>query len=213
MLMTSAELAATALATLVVAFGPVETAAVFGALTAGVHRPERLRLARKAVLIGGGVLLVFALAGLNVLSALHITLDAFRVAGGILLLIQARDLIFADRGGHGALTPREEREALRPGDIAVFPLAFPLIAGPATLTAVVLLMGQTEGEPLHAAVVIGCTVACLAVTYLCLLATEVLHRVLKTTGVNVVARLSGMILAALAVQFIFDGLRSAHLFR
>jgi small neutral amino acid transporter SnatA (MarC family) len=107
MLMTIAELAATALATLVVAFGPVETAAVFGALIAGVHRPERFRLARKAVLIGGGVLLVFALAGLNVLATLHISLDAFRVAGGILLLIQARDLIFADRSGQA----REDRVA------------------------------------------------------------------------------------------------------
>ena len=210
--MTLSELATTAFATLLVAFGPVETAAVFGGLTAGVHRPERLRLAWQAVLVGGIVLLAFALCGVATLSALHITLDAFRVAGGILLLIQATELIFAHGVGLSALTRNEEREALEPGDIAVFPLAFPLIAGPASLTAVVLLMGRTEGDPLKASVVVACMLACLALNYLCLISTEILQRVLRTTASNVVARLSGMILAALAVQFIFDGLRGAHLF-
>jgi multiple antibiotic resistance protein len=210
--MTVAELATTAVATLLVAFGPVETAAVFGGLTAGVHRPERLRLAWQAVLIAGVVLMTFALFGVATLAALHISLDAFRVAGGILLLIQATELIFAHGVGLSALTNTEEREALEPGDIAVFPLAFPLIAGPASLTAVVLLMGRTEGDPLKTAVIVAAMLACLALTYVCLISTDVLQRVLRTTASNVVARLSGMILAALAVQFIFDGLRGAHLF-
>jgi multiple antibiotic resistance protein len=210
--MTMSELATTAFATLLVAFGPVETAAVFGGLTAGVHRPERLRLAWQAVLIAGVVLLGFALFGVTMLAALHITLDAFRVAGGILLFIQATQLIFAHGVGLSALTHTEECEALEPGDIAVFPLAFPLIAGPASLTAVVLLMGRTGGEPVQAAVVVGCLLACLALNFICLISTEILQRVLKATASNVVARLSGMILAALAVQFIFDGLRSARLF-
>ncbi len=210
--MTLSQLAATAFATLLVAFGPVETAAVFGGLTAGVHRPERLRLAWQAVLIAGVVLLAFALGGVATLAALHISLDAFRVAGGILLLIQATQLIFAHGVGLSALTHGEEREALEPGDIAVFPLAFPLIAGPASLTAVVLLMSRTGGDPMAAAVVVACMLACLALTYACLVSTDILHRVLRTTASNVVARLSGMILAALAVQFIFDGLRGAHLF-
>lgn len=210
--MTLLELSATAFATLLVAFGPVETAAVFGGLTAGVHRPERFRLAWQAVLVAGVVLAVFALFGVAMLSALHITLDAFRVAGGILLLIQATQLTFAHGMGMSTLTKPEEREALQPGDIAVFPLAFPLIAGPASLTAVVLLMGRTNGDPWRAGVVMACMLACLAMTYVCLISTEVLQRVLKTTGANVVARLSGMILAALAVQFILDGVRGARLF-
>ncbi|MFL5297580.1 MAG: MarC family protein [Phenylobacterium sp.] len=209
--MTLAELAATAFATQFVAFGPVETAAVFGGLTAGVHRPERFRLAWQAVLIAGGVLMGFALGGVAVLGALHVSLDAFRVAGGILLLMQATDLIFAHRTGLTALTAGERREALAPGDIAVFPLAFPLIAGPGTLTAVVLLMGRT-GDVASGAVVIACMLACLVLTYLCMISTELLQRLLKTTGANVVARLSGMILAALAVQFIFDGVKGAQLF-
>jgi multiple antibiotic resistance protein len=205
------DLAATAFATLFVAFGPVETAAVFGGLTAGVHRPDRFRLAWQAVLIAGVVLMAFALFGVELLRTLHITLDAFRIAGGILLLMQATQLIFAHPSGLSGLTPGEEREALQPGEIAVFPLAFPLIAGPASLTAVVLLMGQVNGSPIRGAIVIGSMLACLALTYLCMISTDALQRVLKTTGSNVVARLSGLILAALAVQFIIDGIKGARL--
>lgn len=206
------ELAATAFATLFVAFGPVETAAVFGGLTAGVHRPQRFRLAWQAVLIAGAVLLAFALFGVGVLRALHITLDAFRIAGGILLLLQATQLIFTHASGLSGLTPGEQLEALQPGDIAVFPLAFPLIAGPANLTAIVLLMGHANGDPARCLVVIGAMLVCLALTYLCMISTDALGRVLKTTGSNVVARLSGLILAALAVQFIIDGIKGARLF-
>ena len=206
------ELAATTFTTLFVAFGPVETAAVFGGLTAGIHRPERFRLAWQAVLIAGVVVLVFAAAGVRLLGALHISLDAFRVAGGILLLLQATNMTMAHPGGMATLTPGERREALGPGEIAVFPLAFPLIAGPATLTAVVLLMGRTQGDLAATMVVGACILAMLAITYVSMLSTELLQRVLKTTGTNVVARISGLILAALAVQFIFDGVRGARLF-
>src|SRR5690348_17249712 len=115
------ELAATSLATLLVAFGPIETAAVFGGLTSGIHRPERFRLAWQATLIAGVVLLLFAFFGIPTLGALNVSLDAFRVAGGVLLLLQAKDLLFAHRSGASALTAGEEREALLPGDIAVFP--------------------------------------------------------------------------------------------
>jgi multiple antibiotic resistance protein len=205
------DLAATSFATLFVAFGPIETAAVFGGLTAGVHRPERFRLAWRATVIAGVVILVFAFFGIPTLRTLHVSLDAFRVAGGVLLLLQAKDLLFAHRSGVSALTPGEEREAMAPGDIAVFPLAFPLIAGPASLTAVVLLMGQARDEPLQIMVVFACIVAMLAVTYASLSATEFLQRLLKTTGANVVARLSGLLLAALAMQYIFDGLKDSRL--
>jgi len=205
--------ALTAFTTLFVAIGPIDTAVVFGALTAGVHRPERFRLAWQAVLIAGSVLLGFALFGNQVLGALHVSLDAFRVAGGILLLLQAVQMIFAQPAGLSSLTAGERREALEPGDIAIFPLAFPVIAGPAGLTAVVLLMGQAAGDPLRAAIVLGATVLCLVLAYVFMVFTDLLHRVLKTTGANVIARLAGVVLAALAVQFIFDGVRGAGLFR
>jgi multiple antibiotic resistance protein len=206
------EFAITAFATLFVAIGPIDTAIVFGGLTGGIHRPDRFRLAWQAVLIAGAVLLTFALFGVPVLAALHVTLDAFRVAGGILLLLQAIQLIFGHPAGLSTLTAGERREALAPGDIAVFPLAFPVIAGPAGLTAVVLLMGQAGADPLRAAVVLGATLVCLALAYTGMIFTDLLHRVLKTTGANVVARLAGVILATLAVQFIFDGVRGARLF-
>ena len=207
------EFAITALATLFVAIGPIDTAVVFGGLTAGIHRPDRFRLAWQAVLIAGMVLLAFALFGVAVLGALHVSLHAFRVAGGILLLLQAIQLIFGHATGLSTLTAGERREALEAGDIAVFPLAFPVIAGPAGLTAVVLLMGQADGDLLRSAVVLGAMLLCLALAYLGMVFTDLLHDVLKTTGANVIARLAGVILATLAVQFIFDGIRGARLFR
>ena len=192
----------TAFATLFVAIGPIDTAIVFGGLTAGVHRPERFRLAWQAVLIAGIVLLGFALFGNRLLGALRVSLDAFRVAGGILLLLQAIQMIFAHPSGLSSLTALERREALEPGDIAIFPLAFPVIAGPAGLTAVVLLMGQA-GDPVGSMIVLAAMLLCLLLTYFGMIFTDVLHRVLKATGSNVLARLAGVILATLAVQFIF----------
>jgi multiple antibiotic resistance protein len=206
------EAAITAFATLFVAIGPIDTAIVFGGLTAGVHRPERLRLAWQAVVVAGAVLLGFALFGNRVLAALHVSLDAFRVAGGVLLLLQAVQMIFAHPGGLSSLTALERREAMQPGDIAIFPLAFPVIAGPAGLTAVVLLMGQGNGDPLQVVIVLGALFLCLVLTYLGMIFTDLMHRMLKETGSNVVARLAGVVLAALAVQFIFDGIRGARLF-
>jgi multiple antibiotic resistance protein len=135
------------------------------------------------------------------------------VAGGILLLLQSIDLIFAKPTGLSSITPGEESEAKGRPDIAVFPLAFPLIAGPATMTAVLLLMGHAGGSLIRQGVVLGAVFACLTLTWLAMIFTDLLHRILKTTGSNVVARLSGVILAALAVQFVFDGLKGAELFR
>jgi MarC family membrane protein len=211
-LLSVAEFAITTFATLFVAIGPIDTAIVFGGLTGGIHRPERFRLALRAVLIAGGVLVGFALFGLRLLSALNVSLEAFRFAGGVLLLLQAIQLIFGHPAGLSTLTAGERREALEPGDIAIFPLAFPVIAGPAGLTAVVLLMGQAVGDLVKSAVVLASMFFCLLLTYGGMIFTDVLHRILKTTGSNVIARLAGVILAALASQFVFDGIRDARLF-
>lgn len=196
--------------TLLVTISPVETAAVFGALTAGIHRPERRRLAWRAVVIAGFLLLVFAFGGAVVLGLLHVSMPAFRVAGGVLLFLQALTLTFGNPAGLSGLNPEEKRAAKEPGDIAVFPLAFPLIAGPGALTAVVLLMGQ--GGLGQGVVVTACLGACLALTYLALLIVDRLTRWLGVTGADVVGRISGVLLAALAVQFVFDGLRQAAIF-
>lgn len=133
-----------AFVTVFVTIGPIETAVVFAALTAGVHRPERKSLAARSVMIAGVVLLLFALGGGVVLSLLHVSLPAFRVAGGVLLFLQALTLTFSNPG-LSSINASETRDAQQGGDIAIFPLAFPLIAGPGSLAAVVLV--SRHGEP------------------------------------------------------------------
>ena len=175
---TIVEFAASAIVMLLVTIGPLETAAIFGVLTAGARRRMRVRLALQAVAIGGGILIVFAIGGTKFLQLLQVSMPAFEVAAGILLLLQSIELIFAHPGGLSALTAGEEREAELSDEIAVFFLML-LIA--------------------------------LAITYGTLMLVEPLGRILGVTGTNVIARISGILLAALAVQFIFNGIRDSHL--
>lgn len=196
-----------AFVTLLVTIGPVETAAVFMGLTSGVHRPERRSLATRAVLIAGVVLVLFALWGGFVLDLMHVSLPAFRVAGGVLLFMQAVTLTFSSPG-LSSISESEQREARKPGDIAVFPLAFPLIAGPGSLSAAVLLTPRAASLADRIAVLIM-LMLCLLLTLLAMLTAERLVHRLGQTGADVVSRISGLLLAALAVQFVFDGLRDA----
>jgi len=198
-----------AFVTLLVTIGPVDTAAVFTSLTRGVRRAHRKSLAARAVLAAGTMLLAFAIAGNVLLNLLGVSLPAFQVAGGILLFLQALTLTFS-RSGLSSISEGEHREAERPGDIAVFPLAFPLIAGPGSLSAVVLLMGRGEGMTEFLAIIV-LLVLCLVITFGAMLASEWLERWLGETGSDVVGRISGVLLAALAIQFVFDGLRYAAL--
>lgn len=193
--------------TLLVTIGPIETAVVFAGLTAGIHRSERISLARRSVTVAAFVLLVFALAGGLVLSLLHISLPAFRVAGGVLLFLQALTLTFSSPG-LSSINEGERREAEEPGDIAVFPLAFPLIAGPGSLSAAVLVMGRTQGLT-EASCVVGMILICSLLTWIAMLAADRLVLLLGRTGADVVGRISGVLLAGLAIQFIFDGLAAA----
>lgn len=193
--------------TLLVTIGPIETAVVFAGLTAGIHRSERISLARRSVTVAAFVLLVFALAGGLVLSLLHISLPAFRVAGGVLLFLQALTLTFSSPG-LSSINEGERREAEEPGDIAVFPLAFPLIAGPGSLSAAVLVMGRAEGW-IEAGAIVGMILVCALLTWIAMLAADRLVLLLGRTGADVVGRISGVLLAGLAIQFIFDGLAAA----
>jgi multiple antibiotic resistance protein len=193
--------------TLLVSIGPIETAAVFASLTKGTHHASRKSLAARAVVVAGILLLVFAIGGNYLLPALHVSMPAFQVAGGILLFLQALTLTFA-RSGLSSISEGEQREAQRPGDIAVFPLAFPLIPGPGSLSAIVLLMGRSDGW-INGAATIAMLSLCLLLTFAAMRASESLQRWLGATGTDVVGRISGVLLAALAVQFVFDGLRQA----
>jgi multiple antibiotic resistance protein len=176
-------------------------------VTAGVHRSQRRGLALRSVAIAGLVLLLFSVAGSVALSLLHISLPAFRVAGGLLLFLQALTLTFSSPG-LSSLNEGERHDAQQRGDIAVFPLAFPLIAGPGSLSAAALVMGRTAGW-IEGAGVIAMVLVCLLLTYVAMRAAERLVAVLGRTGADVVGRVSGILLAGLAVQFVFDGLSEA----
>ncbi len=195
--------------TLFVVIDPVANAPIFMTLTAGDPAEERRRTAWRGVSIAAGILLVFALGGAWLLARLGIELFAFRIAGGCLLFLLSIDMVMVRQTGLRATTPLEDAEARARADVSVFPLAIPLIAGPGALTTIVLLMGEARGSLARQAEVLGVLAVVLALTLASLLGASRLTRVLGITGVNVVTRLSGLLTAALAVQFILDGLQTA----
>jgi multiple antibiotic resistance protein len=200
-----------ALTTLFVAIGPVEVGSMFLALTTGMSASHKRQLAVLAAATALGVLLAFALGGTQLLDLIGVGLPAFRTAGGVLLLMVSADLLLAKHSAISSITSTEEHEAKLQTDIAIFPLAIPLTAGPGSMTAIVLLMGETH-KPVDALLVLGALIAVIAFTFLAMLLSDRIIKVLGVTGANVIARVSGILLAALAMQFIFDGLSSSHLF-
>ena len=195
--------------TFLVIIDPVGTAPLFVSLTEGRSEAERLRTARTGVLVATGVLFVFALIGKELLAALGVSLAAFRIAGGALLFLVAIDMVFARQSGLRSTTWSEDAEAHQRADVSVFPLAIPLIAGPGAIASVMLLMGEAAGSLLAKAAVLAVLALVLLVTYLCLRAAGQVVRLLGITGTNVVGRVLGIVLAALAAQFIIDGVRAA----
>jgi multiple antibiotic resistance protein len=202
------ELISSALTMFFVTIGPLEVATIFLAVTPGFSSEARKKIAVIACLIGGMTLFVFALGGNALLHALGVGLPAFRTAGGILLLKMAADLIFLHHSQLSSLTKAEEDEAIHHASIAVFPLSIPMIAGPGSMTAVVLLMGRAT-TPLAQGVVLGSLGAIMIATFAALAGANRLVKFMGLTGANVVARISGILLAALAMQFVFDGLRES----
>ena len=193
--------------TILVTIDPPGLAALFLALTRGMNRDERNQISVRATIIAFGVMALFAIAGATILSGFGITLPAFRVAGGFLLFYIAFEMIFEKR------QDRKEKVA----DVAVtkdllhnlaaFPLAIPLIAGPGAISATVLLSGTFQG-PVAKAALIGIIAACLAMTYLVFLLAERIDRILGETGRSILTRLLGVLLAALSVQFVADGVKA-----
>ncbi len=201
----------TALATLFVAIGPVEVASMFLALTPGMAPRTRRKLAVLAAAIALIVLLAFALGGVRLLALIGVGLPAFRTAGGVLLMMVAADLLLGQRTAISTLTTSEEQAAKDHADIAIFPLAIPLTAGPGSMTAIVLLMGKAH-DLTDSALVLSALVVMIAITFLSMLLSDQLMKLLGMTGANVIARVSGILLAALAMQFIFDGLTASKVF-
>ena len=203
------ELLTHAFVTLVVVIDPIGLGPIFAAMTSGQEAAERRRTALLGVAVAAGVLVAFALAGQWLLAALGVSLSAFRIAGGVLLFLVSIDMLFAKHSGISWTTPQEAREASVRRDIAVFPLAIPLIAGPGAIASTLLMM-TLAGSSLEAqAMVIGVLFAVLALVLIALLASARLMKLLGVTGTNVVTRVLGMLLAALAVQFVIDGVRVA----
>lgn len=200
-----------AFTTLFVAIGPVEVAAMFLALTPGVDASTKRKLAFVAAGVAAAVLLAFAIGGIDLLSLIGVGLPAFRTAGGVLLLMTSAEMLLRRHTGLTSITPPEEMEAKQQPDIAVFPLAIPLIAGPGSMTAIVLLMGRAHTHLADGMVLLALLLNIL-LAFGAMLLSQGLLRVLGLTGANVVARVSGILLAALAMQFIFDGLSASKVF-
>ena len=195
-------LAGKALLTLFVVMDPIGLAPVFIGLAGGRSRAEQQRMARRAVLVAGAVLFTFALVGPALLGYLGISLDAFRIAGGLLLFKIAVDMVFVHRERE---TDAEKAEASLRDDISVFPLAIPLIAGPGAMTSVMILTAEAGKLPGGVLVVLAAVVLVLMLAYAALLASARLATMLGQTGVNVVTRVLGVLLTALAVQYVADG--------
>jgi multiple antibiotic resistance protein len=188
---------------------PVSLIPVFAGLTAGASGGYKRKMACKAVVIAGLILIAFALVGGALLDAMGISIDAFRIFGGLMLFLIALDMVFVRQSGARTTTSGEEAEVRRREDISVFPLAFPLIAGPGALATVLLVTGAVPKASWLFLGQIGVVVIVLVTALVAMFLTPQLMKVLGLTGANVVSRLTGVILGALAVQFVIDGVRGS----
>lgn len=194
-----------AFVTLFVVVDPVGVAVVTGGLTHGLSEELRHSIAWRGTALAAAILILFAFGGEALLRALGISLPALRIAGGLLLFLLSIDMVFARPSGIRNPTGPEQAEANQRNDVAVFPLAFPLLAGPGALTSVVLLMARAD-TAVEIAIVVGSLALVLLLAFLALYFTNRLTGLLGVTGANVVGRIAGVILAALAAQFVLDGL-------
>lgn len=204
--MTMAE-AITVFVALFVVIDPIGLSPMFIAITRGMSTRARRAIAIRSCVVAVGLLTVFGLAGEAVLGFLGISLSAFRIAGGILLFLTALDMLFERR------TQRRQGQADAPHaeDPSVFPLAMPLIAGPGAIATMILLTGSA-GSVSGIAMVHGVMLAVILVVFLLFLLAGPMEKMLGPVGINVVTRLLGMLLAALSVQFVIDGIRDLQVF-
>jgi len=202
------EFLVSAFVTLAVVVDPIGLVPSFIALTHGLPAPAQRRVALRAALIATAVLAGSALIGDWLLRTLSITLPAFRIAGGLLLFSIASEMVF------GVRVARQSQQAEDAVDehvrnIAAFPLAIPLMAGPGAITATVLLAGRADAQPVRLVMLLGVIVAVLTLCFAVFMLAGRIARVIGTTGNVVLSRLLGVLLAALAVQFVIDGVRVA----
>lgn len=194
-----------AFTTMFIIIDPPGLAPVFIALTQGMSSAQRRAIAIRACVVSAALMMVFLFLGEAVLGFIGISMDAFRIAGGILLFLTALDMLFQRRQARRE-DSAAEGQAEHQDDPSVFPLALPLICGPGAITTIILLAGQAQGAADFGAIA-GVLLAVLSIVFVAFLAAPAIERFLGKTGLNIVTRVLGMLLAALAVQFVLDGLR------
>ena len=202
------ELFVSAFVTFFVVIDPPGCAPIFASLTRDAPAGQRRMMAARATAIAAGILLFFGLFGEDLLDALGISLAAFRIAGGIMLFLIALEMVFEKRTQRRETRAQEVSESPEHDDITVFPMAIPMIAGPGSIASVMLLMARSDGLP-ESLVVLGALAATLVLTLLALLAAGPLMRLLGHRMEAMLTRLLGVILAALAVQFVIDGISTS----
>jgi multiple antibiotic resistance protein len=203
-----------AFATLFVVMDPVGVVPIFLALTNGADRTVRRSIAFRAVATAFGILLVFALFGKAALTALGIGLPAFRIAGGIMLFLIAVEMLFDKRGERRSKNAAEasaefQESNYNDDDVAYFPLGMPLIAGPGAIAAMILLNEKYSSDLLAQGAVIGVMILVLAITFVLFIIGSRLEWLAGDTFTKIITRLLGLILGALAVQFVLSGLIAA----
>lgn len=203
------EIGLVAFTTFFATVGPLDVAATYAGLTARNTAKHRRVMALKGVLIATGLLLIFAFFGNDILALFGISLPALKIAGGILLLIIAIELVFTSTPSSAGATAEDTEEASLKEDISVFPLAIPLISGPGAIGAAILLGSNTAGRPLEMAAVLTGLLGVMALTLATLLMASQLQKLLGRTGMNVISRVIGVLLAALAVEFVIDGIKQS----
>lgn len=206
------ESAFTAFATFFATIGPIEAAVLYATFCPSFSRNERIAISFKAVAIATGILLFFAIFGGPILSALGVTLPALQTAGGIILLMIAIDMIFETRIAGSTISISENAEARARHEIAVFPLATPILAGPGALSAAMLLMASAQGSIAKQGAILVALLCVMMVTLVLMLAAQELREWIGITAQNVVMRVFGILLAAIAVQSLFNGVKSAQIF-
>jgi multiple antibiotic resistance protein len=191
--------------TLLAMVNPIEAAGAFASLTVDRSAEERSRIAMRATLVAAFILLAFGFIGDALLAALGISIQAFEIAGGLLLLRVGFNMVFAQQTDTEA-ADRAKTHAQPTNDPSVFPLAIPIISGPGALTAIVAIFGKSHSDPwLSYAAILLVTVAVFALTYIAMLGSGLLSRFLGRTGIEAISRVVGIVVAAIAVQLIING--------
>jgi multiple antibiotic resistance protein len=202
------ELFISAFVTFFVVIDPPGCAPIFSSLTAGTDAAHRRAMAIRSVLVASGILFVFAIFGEDLLGALGISLDAFRVAGGIMLFLIALDMVFEKRTERRENRAQDVKDNPEHDDISIFPMAIPMIAGPGSIASVMLLMAKSNGIT-ESLIVLSALGAMLVLTLISLLLAGPLMKLLGYRVEAMITRILGVVLAALAAQFVIDGIKAS----